>query len=84
MNFPIIKPLSESTLADVKATLEGLRSGAVYASSDLYQRYCRVMRGQNREPVHQVRFGRMLTEWGALRRKAYDREKGHQVHGWMI
>jgi hypothetical protein len=84
MSFPYIKPLAEATLADVKATLEGLGTGKVYAASDLYQRYRAVMKGQDREPVHAVRFGQMLAEWGALRRKLYDRSKGHQVAAWMI
>jgi hypothetical protein len=61
-------PIPEATLADVKATLDGLASG-VYLSADLYARYQRVVRADGREPAHPVAFGQMLAEYGVLRCK---------------
>jgi hypothetical protein len=60
-------PLPTATLEDVKAVLDGLAPG-VYLSSALYARYRAILTGQGREPVHPVPFGRMLREFGLIRK----------------
>jgi len=71
-------------LADVKAALEGLRLGTHHSASDLYRRYTLAMERQGREPVHPVGFGRMLAQYGALRKGKTDKERGRTVSGWII
>jgi hypothetical protein len=59
------EPLPEATLADVRATIDGLKPG-VYRNSDLYKRYVDLMSNQGREPVSASRLGRMFTDYGLL------------------
>ena len=77
-------PLSPQVLADVKAAFEGLRPGTHHPASDLYRRYKLAMERQGREPVHQMRFGKMLIEFGALRKAKWDSDLGYMVSGWII
>ena len=72
------------TLADIKATVEELEVGAHYEATYLYEMYVKAMRAQGREPVHQVPFGRMLIEYGALRKAKWSTERGQMVRGWII
>ena len=78
------KPMDPQMLADVKAALEGLRPGGHYAATDLYDRYKRAMFLQEREPVHPVPWGRMLKEYGALRKAKWSKGRGQMVKGWII
>ncbi len=77
-------PMLPNVLDDVKAALEGLRTGAHYAAAELYERYERAMERQGREPVHAVPFGRMLIQYGAIRKAKWDRERQQMVKGWII
>jgi hypothetical protein len=60
-------PLPTATLEDVKAVLEGLVPG-VYLSADLYAKHVRILEGQGREPSSTQGFGRMLREFGLIRK----------------
>lgn len=62
-------PLPVATLEDVKATLEGLTKPGVYLSRDLYARYAEILKGQGREPASAIAFGRMLRDFGLIRRQ---------------
>lgn len=71
-------PIDPQRLADVRAALEGLRTGQWYRSSELYQRYRTAIVAQGREPVSVQAFGRMLTEYGCVSTKSAGTSR------WMI
>lgn len=77
-------PMDPQDLADVKAALEGLRPGSHHEAADLYTRYARAMRAQDRTPVHPVPWGRMLRAYGALRKAKWSRGAQQMVKGWII
>jgi hypothetical protein len=70
-------PIPAATLEDVKAVLDGLQPGA-YLSADLYAKYVALMANQERQPASPQGFGRMLTEFGLIRRKV------RGAHGWLV
>jgi len=78
------KPMDPQVLDDVKAALAGLRPGTHQEAADLYPRYSRAMRAQDRVPVHPVVWGRMLKAYGALRKAKWSRSAQQMVKGWII
>jgi hypothetical protein len=74
--------VTREELEDLRPVLEPIGSGH-YTASYLYERHVSVMRAQDREPVHPVRFGQILKEYGALRKAKWDRHKRAMVKGWM-
>lgn len=80
-DMPTCRP---EVLADIMATVEGLDPGTHHEATELYDRYVKAMSRQKREPVHQVPFGRMLVEYGALRKAKWNNRRGQMVRGWII
>jgi predicted metal-dependent hydrolase len=75
--------VTHEELEDLRPVLEPLRSGH-YSAKDLYWRHKSVMEQKGRRPVHPVRFGQILTAYGALRKAKWDSEERRMVKGWMI
>jgi hypothetical protein len=71
------RPIPEATLADVKRALSGLEAG-VYRAADLYARYAERQRTAGAEPASPSAFGRMLSDYGAIRTKKA------RVRAWRI
>lgn len=77
---------------DVDTALNGLRVGAVYLASELYERYASVAREAGRTPAHPVAFGQALSRQGhhRVKRRVGGSGRGHsggqgrQVSAWQL
>lgn len=77
--------VTHEELEELRPVLEPLKIGGHYLAADLYVRHVRVMRDLFRKPpAHAVRFGQILTAYGALRKPKWDRENKCMAKGWVI
>jgi len=78
-------------MADLRAALANLGSGH-FATETIYRQHRMLARADDREPMHVIRLGQVLREYGAIRKAKWDgsrtrtngRRPGFMVKGWIV
>lgn len=86
-----MQPATESEKADLRAALANLGIGH-FATDTIHRQHVALVRAEDREPMHPIRLGQVLTEYGAIRKPKWDGTKrrkdgkrpGFMVKGWIV
>lgn len=63
-----------------------------WSNEELHRRHAEIVRSKGREPMHPVRLGQCLAEYGAIKKAKWDGTKnrgpgkrpGFMVKGWLL
>ena len=86
-----IGPPTEQEASDLREVLAALGSGH-FTAEHIYRRHVAAVGRHGREPMHPVRLGQVLREYGAISKAKWDRTKkrkkpkrdGYMVKGWIV
>lgn len=85
------RPPSDREKEDLREVL-GLLGPGHFSAEEIHRRHVAAATAHGHEPMHPVRLGQVLKEYGAIRKQKWDGSKkrspehhpGYMVKGWIV
>lgn len=85
-------PANEQEQNDLREVLAALGGKGHWSTNEIHRRHVALVRAHGREPMHPVRLGQVLAEYGVIRKAKWDGSKprgpgkrpGLMVKGWIL
>jgi hypothetical protein len=86
------QPATEQEQQDVRDVIAALGGRGHWSNDEIHRRHAAIVTAQGREPMHPVRLGQVLKEYGVIRKAKWDGSKdrgpgkrpGYMVKGWLL
>lgn len=87
-----VQPANKQEQQDVRDVLAALGNRGHWSNDEIHRRHAAIVRAQGREPMHPVRLGQVLAQYGVIRKAKWDGSKkrkdgkrpGYMVKGWLL
>lgn len=87
-----VQRASEQEQDDLREVLASFDNRGHWSNEEIHRAHAAIVCAQGREPMHPVRLGQVLAEYGVIRKPKWDGSKkrlpgkrpGYMVKGWLL
>lgn len=87
-----VQKATEQEQQDLRDVIAALGGRGHWSNDEIHRRHAAIVMAQGREPMHPVRLGQVLREYGVIRKAKWDGSKdrgpgkrpGYMVKGWLL
>jgi hypothetical protein len=87
-----VQPANDQEQQDVREVLAAFGGRGHWSNDEIHRRHTAIVTAQGRQPMHPVRLGQVLAEYGVIRKAKWDGSKdrgpgkrpGYMVKGWLL